>query len=145
MFVRSHLCVALLLGLTGFAASAVAAEKPAPTPPAKSLFRVDHSAPLAPEEKPMDGGEKFTKQLVTFNGIAGDRVPGHLYLPKNFSGRRPAVLVQHGIGDKKKALYIVATCERLAALGVLALAIEDRKSTRLNSSHEWISRMPSSA
>ena len=124
MSVRSHLCVALLLGLTGFAASAVAAEKPAPTPPAKSLFRVDHSAPLASEEKPMDAGEKFTKQLVTFNGIAGDRVPGHLYLPKNFSGRRPAVLVQHGIGDKKKALYIVATCERLAALGVLALAID---------------------
>ena len=27
----------------------------------------------------------------------------------------------------------------------LAAAMEDRKSTRLNSSHEWISRMPSSA
>ena len=25
------------------------------------------------------------------------------------------------------------------------IAVEDRKSTRLNSSHEWISRMPSSA
>ena len=25
------------------------------------------------------------------------------------------------------------------------LVIQDRKSTRLNSSHEWISRMPSSA
>lgn len=72
----------------------------------------------------MDGGEKFTKLLVTFNGIAGDRVPGHLYLPKNSPGRRPAVLVQHGIGDKKRAAYIVATCERLAALGVIALAID---------------------
>ena len=28
---------------------------------------------------------------------------------------------------------------------MLAIADEDRKSTRLNSSHEWISRMPSSA
>ena len=27
----------------------------------------------------------------------------------------------------------------------LVLALRDRKSTRLNSSHEWISRMPSSA
>lgn len=72
----------------------------------------------------MDGGEKFTKLLVTFNGIAGDRVPGHLYLPKNSAGRRPAVLVQHGIGDKKRAAYIVATCERLAALGAIALAID---------------------
>ena len=28
---------------------------------------------------------------------------------------------------------------------ILELAVLDRKSTRLNSSHEWISRMPSSA
>jgi hypothetical protein len=31
------------------------------------------------------------------------------------------------------------------ALDYVALAKTDRKSTRLNSSHEWISRMPSSA
>lgn len=91
---------------------------------ANGPFRVDHAAPLAPDDLPMEGGEKFTKLLVTFNGIAGDRVPGHLYLPKKSSGRRPAVLVQHGIGDKKRAAYIVATCERLAALGVIALAID---------------------
>ena len=30
-------------------------------------------------------------------------------------------------------------------LPLVALASLDRKSTRLNSSHEWISRMPSSA
>ena len=30
-------------------------------------------------------------------------------------------------------------------LGLVRLAEGDRKSTRLNSSHEWISRMPSSA
>ena len=29
--------------------------------------------------------------------------------------------------------------------GSLNLTVRDRKSTRLNSSHEWISRMPSSA
>ena len=28
---------------------------------------------------------------------------------------------------------------------IIKLCLEDRKSTRLNSSHEWISRMPSSA
>ena len=31
------------------------------------------------------------------------------------------------------------------AHGIVDLADIDRKSTRLNSSHEWISRMPSSA
>ena len=30
-------------------------------------------------------------------------------------------------------------------LGVTGIQLKDRKSTRLNSSHEWISRMPSSA
>lgn len=101
-----------------------AGEKPAPATAAPALFPVNHAAPLAATEQPMDGGEKFTKRLIHFNGIAGDRVPGHLYLPKHATGRRPAVLVQHGIGDKKKALYIVATCERLAGLGVIALAID---------------------
>lgn len=115
---------AVLAALLAAAGPAFPADKAEPAAQTKPPFRIDHVAPLAPEEKPMDGGEKFTKLLVTFNGIAGDRVPGHLYLPKNSSGRRPAVLVQHGIGDKKKALYIVATCERLAALGVIALAID---------------------
>lgn len=110
--------LATLLAVAGPAFSAEQAES------AKPLFRVDHAAPLVPEERPMEGGDTFTKLQVTFNGIAGDRVPGHLYLPKTLAGRRPAVLVQHGIGDKKRALYIVATCERLAALGVIALAID---------------------
>ncbi|MFM8470241.1 MAG: dienelactone hydrolase family protein [Limisphaerales bacterium] len=117
----SFVALAALLAAAG---PAFAADQPSPTGEAPLLFRTDHAEPLAPEEKAMDGGEKFTKLLVHFNGIAGDRVPGHLYRPKNFSGRRPAVLVQHGIGDKKKALYIIATCERLAALGVIALAID---------------------
>ena len=37
--------------------------------------------------------------------------------------------------------------EEVKALDNVSLTVEkgDRKSTRLNSSHEWISRMPSSA
>ena len=35
--------------------------------------------------------------------------------------------------------------QTLAVARELHIPIEDRKSTRLNSSHEWISRMPSSA
>ena len=54
------------------------------------------------------------------------------------------------VGDPRGAS--VATIEHLMAalrgLGVDNVVVEidgDRKSTRLNSSHEWISRMPSSA
>ena len=42
------------------------------------------------------------------------------------------------------SLVIDAATNTFAASGALTLSL-DRKSTRLNSSHEWISRMPSSA
>ena len=44
-------------------------------------------------------------------------------------------------GSKKNTPYAAQT----AAADAAKTAFEDRKSTRLNSSHEWISRMPSSA
>lgn len=105
--------------------------------PASSVeppYRVDHAAPLSATEKPLEENEKFSLVRVEFNGIAGDRVPGHLYLPKGKSGRLPAVLVQHGIGDKKQSEYIVQTCRLLAAQGVVALAIDapDRGERRVN-------------
>ena len=100
----------------------------APTPSEANqtapLYRTAHDAPLRATEKPMDADEGHTRLRVEFNGIEGDRVPGHLYLPKKLEGRRPAVLVQHGIGDKKQALYVVECCKMLAARGIIALAID---------------------
>ena len=40
---------------------------------------------------------------------------------------------------------VTAGADETARLWDAATGAEDRKSTRLNSSHEWISRMPSSA
>ena len=65
-----------LLGL-GFA-PAFAADPP---------YKVDHAAPLNATEKTLEENEKYSLVRVEFNGIAGDRVPGHLYLPKGKSGR----------------------------------------------------------
>ena len=42
------------------------------------------------------------------------------------------------------SVFIAALKQQALAAGV-SQATADRKSTRLNSSHEWISRMPSSA
>ena len=89
-----------------------------------SPFRTDHKAPLKPAAKIVEQAEGFTKYRVEFNGIEGDRVPGHLYLPKEIRGRIPAVLVQHGIGDKKRAAYIVECAKMLTARGIIALAID---------------------
>ncbi len=105
-----------------------------PVSAAESPYRVDHAAPLNATDKLLEDNDKFSLVRVEFNGIAGDRVPGHLYLPKGTSGRRPAVLVQHGIGDKKQSEYIVQTCRLLAEQGVVALGIDapERGERRVN-------------
>ena len=109
----------ILLAFTLTAAVCLAADpKPAP------LFKVDHKAPLKATAKVVEQAKGFTKYRVEFNGIEGDRVPGHLYLPKKIKGRVPAVLVQHGVGDKKHAKYIVECCRMLTARGIIALAID---------------------
>ena len=90
----------------------------------KRPFRTDHKAPLKATAKIEKQADGFTKFRVEFNGIEGDRVSGHLYLPKKINGRVPAVLVQHGVGDKKHAEYIVECCRMLTARGIIALAID---------------------
>ena len=93
-------------------------------PKAEPPFKVDHKAPLKAAAMIVERAEGFTKYRVEFNGIEGDRVPGHLYLPKKIRGRVPAVLVQHGVGDKKRVTYIVECCRMLTARGIIALAID---------------------
>ena len=53
-----------------------------------------------------------------------------------------AGVVRVGVQDLAQAALGLV---RLAAVLVQDGEVQDRKSTRLNSSHEWISRMPSSA
>ena len=111
-------------------------------PGAEPPFKVDHKAPLKAAAKIVERAEGFTKYRVEFNGIEGDRVPGHLYLPKEIHGPVPAVLVQHGIGDKKHAKYIVECCRMLTARGIIALAIDapergERKGPDKNGPTMW--------
>ena len=55
-----------------------------------------------------------------------------------------------GQGFPTSALHVIDSTLNILGMNAIDLAmphdiIKDRKSTRLNSSHEWISRMPSSA
>ena len=54
-------------------------------------------------------------------------------------GRITPTDVKHGLNQQQKS------AKQLPALFKPRDISTDRKSTRLNSSHEWISRMPSSA
>ena len=60
---------------------------------------------------------------------------------------KPGCLIGKGQADDRYLQLVQRYGDSTdAAAQVQALAsLEDRKSTRLNSSHEWISRMPSSA
>ena len=49
-----------------------------------------------------------------------------------------------GLGKTAVAIAVVAAATH-AGLGPVAIVVPDRKSTRLNSSHSSVSRMPSSA
>ena len=64
-------------------------------------------------------------------------------------GRISAADLEAGLAEIRTALLdadvaLGVTTSLIEAMRTRALQ-EDRKSTRLNSSHEWISRMPSSA
>jgi Holliday junction resolvasome RuvABC DNA-binding subunit len=60
-------------------------------------------------------------------------------------GRLDSTGIDHAVIDVGGVGYLVGASSRtLAALGPVGEAV-DRKSTRLNSSHRYISRMPSSA
>jgi dienelactone hydrolase len=109
----STLVVAAWAGLTA------AAEPKEPIP-----YSTAHEAPLKATEEVVKS-ETFYKQLrVEFNGIKGDRVPGFLYLPTRDKGKRPAVLMQYGIGDNKTASYIVNLGRQFVANGYVVLTID---------------------
>ena len=79
--------------------------------------------------------------LAPCDVVAEEELPAPLLTP---TGGLPLVIDTESAFEK-------ALSEIAAGTGPIALDAErasgyrDRKSTRLNSSHEWISRMPSSA
>ena len=82
---------------------------------------------------------------VTFPGFGGDAVKAWFLLPAGSSGRLPTVVEFNGYGGGRGLPH-----EHLAwpSAGYAYLFMDtrgDRKSTRLNSSHQGLSRMPSSA
>ena len=115
---------------------------------------------------------EFTLEKILFHSREKYTVSANFYLPKNRTGKVPAILFLcgHSAEGKGSAVYQTAM-QGLAHRGFAVLAIDpvgqgerhqfidvpgfpgnnpcrehkDRKSTRLNSSHIAVSRMPSSA
>ena len=93
-------------------------------PPASPPYAVAHDAPLESAEAMVAVADDHTQFRVEFNGIKGDRVPAFLYVPKDKAPKRPAVLLQYGIGGNKKTDYIVALGKQFVAHGFVVLTID---------------------
>lgn len=110
-------CIAALLAVSGTRAAEKVAAAGAP-------YKVDHHAPLAATERLVERTADYTQYRVEFNGIAGDRVPGYLYVPVGPPKRRPAVLLQYGSGGNKDFGFHVKFAHEIAAAGFVVLTID---------------------
>jgi dienelactone hydrolase len=79
--------------------------------------------PLSPDVTAVPGTSRFVRERFTFAAEQTARVPGvSLKLPGD--GRRPAVIVLHGTGDRKESM--IPLLEALADRGFLAVATDGR-------------------
>ena len=77
--------------------------------------------------------------LVLFNRVSTHGEPLYELINKDKGDNRKVFFIHGGVDTEERELVRQIAEEESNAI------IVDRKSTRLNSSHEWISRMPSSA
>ena len=85
---------------------------------------------------------------IDSEGLAGDPAPSSLWIWVGLTGMALAVAVLGWRGSQwwRRSVSLLAVLLCLLSAGVsLNLWVGDRKSTRLNSSHRSLSRMPSSA
>ena len=105
-----------------------------------------------PLDLEVHGGCGFDSREITsgdiFLALKGEKTDGHEFIAE--AKRNGAVLA---LTTKSVDMPHIVVVDVLTAIAHLAGFVRrelpalkvDRKSTRLNSSHEWISRMPSSA
>ena len=110
----------------------------------ETLAHVETTVRALPEPRPR------VRYVMNTNGtLVDDRVLALLAPPRDFTvyvslDGPPAVHDAHRVDENGEGSFagIVVNLERLRQAGI---AVQDRKSTRLNSSHSTGSRMPSSA
>ena len=83
--------------------------------------------------------------FYTHNAFCSTEFPNHSELCLNH--RFSLTILSHAVKEVlDTAVSVAAAVTAITRNGLCTgLGLTDRKSTRLNSSHEWISRMPSSA
>ena len=96
---------------------------------------------LSPETWLLTTIKRVTKELDVYDGINYEGEELEEY--RQFYGR---VIVKYHKSMQAQGVYYSTVCDELEVLQLLPTTFDgDRKSTRLNSSHKRLSRMPSSA
>ena len=99
-----------------------AQEEPQITLPLSDLFAYDLSLPLDTQVTSDSVGPP-ARWHVVYTSTHDKRVPALLTLPPG-SGPFPAVIVVAGLGGDKRTDYVMATADRLAAIGIATLAVD---------------------
>lgn len=87
-------------------------------------------APLHDEREPLapwwwEPADPEGRRVQAFEITSrGDRVPGRLWLPRERSGRRPLVLVQHGAGGSLSSGYMATVCDPWVRSGAAVAAVD---------------------
>ena len=137
-------------------APAPAAAPNAPAPPSQAAAPASH--PPTPDDANLIVAVPRWGMQLTANYSESDAWATYRLIQKQYASligdREPIVIRSRGIGFGDKVrynirivdddrAYLEKLCQKLIAAG--GACVVDRKSTRLNSSHEFVSRMPSSA
>jgi cephalosporin-C deacetylase-like acetyl esterase len=115
------------------ATRAAAAPSAAPTSHADAPdFTYDASAPLdVRDDGPAERWDSVAIQRLTYASPRGGRVPALLVAPVSSTGRHPAVVLQHGMGqlDKTELLPDAVLLARAGALAILVDAPDQRPAS----------------
>ena len=111
--------------------------------PATLLFGVFDAVAIAKEE--LANAPDWTPLGLTINGERFRLDKGKILDYNRTLDMREGVLLRTIHWETPKGIRVKISSERVASLADEHVGVVDRKSTRLNSSHSEISRMPSSA
>ncbi|MBM2827019.1 MAG: esterase [Dehalococcoidia bacterium] len=88
------------------------------------LFEHDSRAPLDTTESLMGEHDGCQWYRISFNGGDGRRVPGVFVVAKDARVPQPAVMLQHGGGTSKYAVFVRACIDLMAQAGFCCIAVD---------------------
>lgn len=91
---------------------------------ARKLFEYNMRAPLDAETSLMGEHDGCLWYRASFNGGEGRRIPGVFVVARDIAGPQPTVMLQHGAGTSKYAVFVRACIDLMASAGFCCMAVD---------------------